>query len=646
MADMIDVILARAMTPQGRLETYAQLSAQAIANANEAVATIEAAADNIDTVTQQTNENNEAAAAALEAAEAAANNYTTIINNINTEIDKLVLSLTQVNNNGVISTNLVTTYPDETTASLSNIVKLYTSIGSNADGAMTQKAISDALAQLSARIEAVAAIANSNTGGGNSGGGSTNLGSENAGSVVVVGPDGNIIASDATEQDIINLIIGTGSYTIKDVVGLQIDYTNSSIIRTSEAETIEAGIDFNKYAMFGGRKRCNVSDDGTITAFYGDSNYRDDGSNGQVMVYQPKFYYKREPITLDGINIRKEVLLISDEPKAMLKVHPLFINKDGEEIDYVLFSAYEGTAQDIETGEYFQNDESNIDTTNDKLASVAGAQPISGVNKTFTIANAEQMAQNRGTDWHIMNIMAQSALQMLMLVELGTMNAQEAIETGITNVNSAENKNCSSYTGSTAHLGNDTGYSTTGTLNKSTGMNVTYKVAGRRAISYRGMENPYGNIWNFLAGITIVGNGASRGGVPYICTDYNYNFSTINSSYKSIGFSIPGAHDWISAMGYNNPNYDWAYLPAEASGANSSLPVGDIMWGINNVKGYYETAVGGKWNNGDDNGIFCYAFDYEYDNSALSKSARLLLVPTKNTIHNNNVTLWQSKMGV
>jgi hypothetical protein len=43
--------------------------------------------------------------------------------------------------------------------------------------------------------------------------------------------------------------------------------------------------------MYGGRMRCNVTDDGTITAFYGDSNYADDGSNGQVMVYQPKFYY-------------------------------------------------------------------------------------------------------------------------------------------------------------------------------------------------------------------------------------------------------------------------------------------------------------------------------------------------------------------
>jgi len=53
------------------------------------------------------------------------------------------------------------------------------------------------------------------------------------------------------------------------------------------------GSSFDKYAMYGGRVRCNVADNGTINAFYGEEGYRDDGSNGMVMVYQPKFYYKR-----------------------------------------------------------------------------------------------------------------------------------------------------------------------------------------------------------------------------------------------------------------------------------------------------------------------------------------------------------------
>jgi hypothetical protein len=45
------------------------------------------------------------------------------------------------------------------------------------------------------------------------------------------------------------------------------------------------GSDFDKFLMYGGRVRCNVADDGTINAFYGEESYKDDGSNGQVMVY-------------------------------------------------------------------------------------------------------------------------------------------------------------------------------------------------------------------------------------------------------------------------------------------------------------------------------------------------------------------------
>ena len=78
---------------------------------------------------------------------------------------------------------------------------------------------------------------------------------------------------------------------------------------------VVVGQDFNKFAMYGGRTRCNVSDDGTITAFYGQSNYKEDGSNGQVMIYQPKFYYKRYIHTSEdlfrGKIVRAETLILS-----------------------------------------------------------------------------------------------------------------------------------------------------------------------------------------------------------------------------------------------------------------------------------------------------------------------------------------------
>jgi hypothetical protein len=90
--------------------------------------------------------------------------------------------------------------------------------------------------------------------------------------------------------------------------------------------------------MYGGRMRCNVSDDGAITAFYGDNGYTEDGSNGQVMIYQPKFYYQRiivgEVADAQGRVVSKEQLLLSAAPRVGFKIHPLFVS-NGEELDYV-----------------------------------------------------------------------------------------------------------------------------------------------------------------------------------------------------------------------------------------------------------------------------------------------------------------------
>jgi hypothetical protein len=61
-------------------------------------------------------------------------------------------------------------------------------------------------------------------------------------------------------------------------------YENVYVFPTSEE--LSASNVYNKIG------RCTVADDGTIIAKYGDNNYTEDGSNGQVMVYIPKFYYK------------------------------------------------------------------------------------------------------------------------------------------------------------------------------------------------------------------------------------------------------------------------------------------------------------------------------------------------------------------
>lgn len=211
--------------------------------------------------------------------------------------------------------------------------------------------------------------------------------------------------------------------------------------------------------MYGGRKRCNVLDDGTITAYYGDEGYVEDGSNGQVMVYQPAFYYKVVPLKLGkntdsgiGYHLRKVNYYVSSKPKTGFKLHPAFYDENGNAINYILFSADEGSMYDVSAGAYVNDnvDESITYEDGDLLCSVAKKKPISGLRKGIgTKSNLEQMAQNRGSGWHLETIKATSANQLLMIIELGTMNSQTGIGQGIVSIPDNKAYNCSSLTGST-----------------------------------------------------------------------------------------------------------------------------------------------------------------------------------------------------
>ena len=287
---------------------------------------------------------------------------------------------------------------------------------------MTQKAIKQYVSSVQSDLEEQIAAGLNNA----------DLGTNNSGYIVIINEEGKIVSGDVTESSIIDVLIKSGSYVARNAVGVEIDYNNKTSAHIQEAAGKTPGSDFNSYPMFGGRMRCNVADDGTVNAFYGDSGYKDDGSNGQVMVYQPKFYYRRVPVATSnaalGSIIRKEILIISATKQAGFKVHPIFLTTDGEELEYVLLSAYESCVQKASDDSYITNDSSDVNFSTDKLSSIAGVKPVSGCNKQLNTAALEQLATNRGTGWHITNLAAESADQMLELVEFGTANFQNALE--------------------------------------------------------------------------------------------------------------------------------------------------------------------------------------------------------------------------
>lgn len=449
----------------------------------------------------------------------------------------------------------------------------------------------------------------------------------------VVGADGKDGADLSNEVEDIKAYIG---YTDEDIAGLCVDYENKTFTRLAGAVGLSQGTDFDKFTMYGGRKRCNVLDDGTIVAYYGDEGYTEDGSNGQVMVFQPKFYYKVVPLKLEknndssiGYHLRKVNYYVSSKPKTGFKLHPAFFDENGNAVDYILFSADEGSMFDVSAGAYVNDnvDESITYEDGDLLCSVAGKKSISGLRKGLgTKSNLEQMAQNRGSGWHLETIKATSANQLLMIIELGTMNSQTGIGQGIVSITDNKAYNCSSLTGSTAELGNSTGQATE-TVNEIGGTETTYNVNGKVSVTYRGVENPYGNIFKHIQGVNVWGDGSMCGGQPYVANNFTFNESKNSDNYEGVGFTLPNANGYINAMGYGKEEYDWLLLPSEIGGT-SALPVGDFFYVTSDLNDYRIVLGGGSWNYGSFDGSFFGRCGYNVGSRDRSAGGRLLYVPT------------------
>lgn len=448
----------------------------------------------------------------------------------------------------------------------------------------------------------------------------------------VVGADGKDGADLSNEVEDIKAYIG---YTDEDIAGLCVDYENKTFTRLAGAVNLSQGADFNKFKMYGGRRRCNVLDDGTITAYYGDANFAEDGSNGQVMVFQPAFYYKVVPLKLEknsdsgiGYHLRKANYYVSSKPKTGFKLHPAFYDENGNAINYILFSADEGSMYDVSAKAYVNdNVDSIVYEDGDLLCSVAGKKPISGLRQGLgTRSVLESMANNRGSGWHLETIKATSANQLLMMVEIGMMNSQTGIGQGVVSISGNSSYNCSSLTGSTADLGNGTGQAVE-TVNEIGGVETAYTTAGKVSVSYRGVENPWGNLWKHIQGINIWGDGSMGGGQPYVADDFNFSESKNTDNYKPVGFTLPNANGYIKSMGYGSETYDWLLMPSEIGGT-SALSVGDYSYTASNLNGYRIARLGGSWISGAAAGSFIWDGTYGATTNTQNTGGRLLYIPT------------------
>ena len=412
-----------------------------------------------------------------------------------------------------------------------------------------------------------------------------------------------------------------------DVVGVCIDFQNKTWTRLANAVGKSAGADFDQFLPFGGRRRCILDDSGNVVKYYGDSGYVEDGSLGQVMVEQPKFYYKVVPLKLEknttssgskGYKIRKANYFISATPHVGFKVHPAFVRPDGTERDAYYIGAFEACLYDVSASAYIHDDAQVADFANDKLSSIADVRPISGLSQNLTRPNVELLAQHRGTNWHGMYTQIAMAEFLLMFVE-GAGNLQNIFGLGVTSQPDNSAYNCAAYTGST------TGNASMQATSTKDYQGNAQTANGRRAFSYRGCENEYGNIWKFVYGMNIWGNGTMDGGEPYVCLNpANFAESQNSGNYKGVGFTVANVGGYINAFAYGDEEFDWMLMPNEVgSGADSNLPIGDYLYLTANLNGYRIALLGASWRDGMGAGL-CWALGNGVGSRGRIVSARLV----------------------
>lgn len=408
-------------------------------------------------------------------------------------------------------------------------------------------------------------------------------------------------------------------YSDEDIFGVEVDFVNKKFTRLSGAVNRTPGAAFDSINAFGGRKRCNVADDGTVTAYYGDSGYTTTGKNAagtpvQVMVEQPKFYYKVVPMVLEkgvkGMKIRKARYYVSDTLKPGFKVHPAFV-ENGNVNPYIYLAAFEGSLFDSSANAYILDNAQVADFAADKLSSIAGTKPAGGDTQNLTRANTRLLARKRGSGWEQAYAATAAASQLLMLIEYASFNMQTAIGRGNTDQGSSAAN--IQYTGATVSLGNASGAVT--------------NANGIQIISYRGEENFWGNIWTWVDGMNEENPDpfeSGQAGTLHVA-DHGFADNSKASPYKNTGIHPIQGSGYVSAFGYSE-EFDWLFIAVEYSGSDA-LPVGDYAW--NNNPGWRVARLGGCCDGGSGAGAFYWTLSNASSTRGWAVGGRLVYVPSK-----------------
>lgn len=136
----------------------------------------------------------------------------------------------------------------------------------------------------------------------------------------------------------------------------------------------------------------------------------------------------------------------------------------------------------------YQAENINGSIAGSDCATVSGA--VTAIS--LTMDQAEGYANAKGTGFGICNIWTYAYLQLLFYIEYGTFNSQTALAQGVVNLASG-----------VGYAGKITGVDSIDSRLGVNGTGIGSGINGSTPVCWRGIENLWGNIWEFIVGINL-----------------------------------------------------------------------------------------------------------------------------------------------
>lgn len=452
-------------------------------------------------------------------------------------------------------------------------------------------------------------------------------------------------------------------------------------------------IDFDKHPTWGGMRRCNMADDGTVKCYRGDPDFVYTGVNGRVMVEIPRCYVKSAN---PSSNVYR--FWISSNPKPGFTVHPAFrqggdgtahyasnlyvgayeadfiydsanthyelhsrtgkqpwtgstiteINFDGgfnepaiedsvstsssdadtlwSIVDYVKTagdwanSTAAGKIWVRQTAEvscgFTDNENINNDTQGNVLAGYDAATGVNGAVSALHLDMAEirTYAQNIGADWEMWNYWSLSLIRLLYYMEYASANSQDT-SAGI-------GKGVVDKATGIGFDGELTGHDSIDTNVADNGTGTGTGTDGLTPMAYRGIENLWGNAWQYVDGYNAVNGTTPATDVKYrvLKRDGTSTFADALVAYDESS-NLTNPSDGYQTNWLYETTYALALLPSVTAGTDSTY-LYDYFW----VHDENETNVllfGGHWSGSVAAGVGYLFSDHEASYSDRKHGARL-----------------------